>query len=70
MVLYAYESLGDVPFSTTASKAGDNFYLPRTGRDTILTHLINDLKGIEPEMYWASELDYGIERINREFVMV
>ncbi|HEX7902375.1 MAG TPA: RagB/SusD family nutrient uptake outer membrane protein [Chitinophagaceae bacterium] len=60
---------GDVPFSITASKAGDNFYLPRTGRDTILTHLINDLKEIEPEMYWASELDFGIERINREFVI-
>lgn len=60
---------GDVPFKTTATKAGDNFYLGRTGRDTILTHLINDLKTIEPEMLWASELDYGIERINREFVI-
>ena len=60
---------GDVPFKTTATKAGDNFYLPRTGRDTILTSIINDLKAIEPDMYWASELDYGIERINREFVM-
>lgn len=60
---------GDVPFKTTATKAGDNFYLPRTGRDTILTNLINDLKTIEPDMYWASELDYGIERINREFVI-
>jgi hypothetical protein len=60
---------GDVPFKTTATKAGDNFYLPRTGRDTILTHLINDLKDIEPKMKWAAELDYGIERINREFVI-
>ncbi len=60
---------GDVPFKPTATKAGDNFYLPRTGRDTILTHLINDLKTIEPDMKWASELDFGIERINREFVI-
>jgi len=60
---------GDVPFKTTATKAGDNFYLPRTGRDTILTHLIDDLKAIEPNMMWASEVSFGIERINREFVM-
>lgn len=60
---------GDVPFKVTATKAGDNFYLPRTGRDTILTHLINDLKGVETDMYWAAELDFGIERINREFVL-
>lgn len=60
---------GDVPFKITPTKAGDEFYLPRTGRDTILTHLINDLKTIEPDMSWAAELDYGIERINREFVI-
>ncbi|HTN20904.1 MAG TPA: RagB/SusD family nutrient uptake outer membrane protein [Pelobium sp.] len=60
---------GDVPFSHTPTKAGDDFYLPRTGRDTILTFLINDLIEIEPEMMWADQLDYGIERINREFVI-
>jgi starch-binding outer membrane protein, SusD/RagB family len=60
---------GDVPFKTTATKAGDNFYLPRVGRDTILTHLIDDLKGIEADMKWAVDLDFGIERINREFVI-
>jgi hypothetical protein len=60
---------GDVPFSSKPSRAGDNFYLPKTGRDTILTFLINDLKEIEPKMQWADQLDYGIERINREFVI-
>jgi len=60
---------GDVPFKTTPSRAGDNFYLARTGRDTILTFLINDLIDIEPKMSWAENLDYGIERINREFVI-
>jgi len=60
---------GDVPFKVTPSRAGDNFYLPRTGRDSILTFLINDLKGIEPDMFWADELPYGIEQINREFVI-
>ena len=59
---------GDVPFQTTATKAGDNFYLPRTGRDTILSYLIDDLIAAEPNMLWADQLDYGTERINREFV--
>jgi starch-binding outer membrane protein, SusD/RagB family len=60
---------GDVPFKTTPSRAGDNFYLGRTGRDSILTFLINDLKEIEPDMYWGDELPYGIEQVNREFVI-
>jgi hypothetical protein len=60
---------GDVPFSIKPSRAGDDFYLPRAGRDSVLTFLINDLISIEPKMQWADQLDYGIERINREFVM-
>jgi hypothetical protein len=60
---------GDVPLKITPTKAGDEFFLPRTGRDTVLTHLIDDLKAIEPDMLWAEELDFGIERINREFVI-
>lgn len=60
---------GDVPFSIKPSRAGDNFYLPKTGRDSILTFLINDLIGIESKMQWADQLDNGIERINREFAM-
>ncbi|MEO5561950.1 MAG: RagB/SusD family nutrient uptake outer membrane protein, partial [Chitinophagaceae bacterium] len=60
---------GDVPFSIKPSRAGDNFYLPRTGRDSILSFLVNDLMAIEPKMQWAEELDFGIERINREYVI-
>lgn len=60
---------GDVPFKTTPSRAGDNFYLGRTSRDSILTFLVHDLMDIEPDMSWADELPYGIEQINREFVM-
>lgn len=60
---------GDVPFSIKPSRAGDDFFLPKTGRDSILTFLINDLIGIEPDMQWADQLDFGIERINREFVI-
>src|ERR1044072_7434762 len=60
---------GDVPFNTKPSRSGDDFYIPRTGRDTILTWLIDDLIGVESKMQWAEALDFGIERINREFVL-
>jgi hypothetical protein len=60
---------GDVPFTIKPSRAGDNFFLGRTGRDSILTFLINDLREIEPDMQWADQLTYGIEQINREFVI-
>lgn len=60
---------GDVPFKITPTKAGDEFYLPKTGRDSIMTFLIDDLIAAEPDMQWAVNLDFGVERINREFTM-
>jgi hypothetical protein len=59
---------GDVPFKITPTIAGDNFYLPRTDRDTILTSIINDLITVEPDMYYADQMPEGIERMNRGFV--
>jgi len=60
---------GDVPFTMTPTRGGDNLYLPRTGRDTILTALINDLIAVEPGMKPSGQISYGVERVNREFVM-
>jgi len=60
---------GDVPFKITPTKAGDDFYLPKTGRDSIMTFLIDDLIAAEADMQWAVNLDFGVERINREFTM-
>jgi hypothetical protein len=59
---------GDVPYKTTPTVAGDNFYLPRTSRDTILTQIINDLIEVDPDMYYADQMSEGIERMNRGFV--
>lgn len=59
----------DVPYKTTGTKAGDEFYLPRKDRDSILTNEINELIKIEPDMIWADQLTGGIERINREYVI-
>jgi starch-binding outer membrane protein, SusD/RagB family len=60
---------GDVPFNTTPTKHGDNFYQPRVGRDTILTHVINDLLDIKDSMEWSTATTYGIEQVNREFTL-
>lgn len=60
---------GDVPIKLTPTKAGDEFYLPKTDRNVIFSQLIDDLIKVEADMYWADELDFGIERINREFVL-
>ena len=35
---------GDVPFVTKPSVAGEDFYLPRTSRDTIYDHIIKDMQ--------------------------
>lgn len=58
---------GDIPFKLKPTQGGDNLYLPRTGRDTILSTLIQDLISIVPNMKPASQLSYGVETVNREF---
>lgn len=61
---------GDIPFKMTPTRGGDpsSLYLPRTGRDTILSTLIQDLISVEAGMKPAAEVTYGVERVNREFV--
>lgn len=61
---------GDIPFTMVPTRGGDpsKLLLPRTGRDTILSTLIQDLISIEPQMKPAAEVTNGVERINREFV--
>lgn len=66
---YLINHWGDVPLKLTATKAGDNFYLPRTDRNEILSALIDDLIAVEPTMMWADQLTYGREQINREFII-
>lgn len=56
---------GDVPFVIKSSQAGDNFYLPKTERDSIYEYLIQDLKNVEEYVPWMSETT---ERINKGFI--
>ncbi len=66
---YLINHWGDVPLKLTPTKTGDEFYLPRTDRNEVLTILIDDLISVEPTMMWADQLTYGREQINREFII-
>ncbi|MDD4972544.1 MAG: RagB/SusD family nutrient uptake outer membrane protein [Paludibacter sp.] len=56
---------GDVPFKIKSSQAGDNFYLPKTDRDSIYEYLIEDLKNVEEYVPWMSTTS---ERVRKGFV--
>lgn len=56
---------GDVPFPTHSTQAGDNFYLPKTDRDSIYEFLVKDLKDVEDLIPWMSTT---AERITKGFV--
>ena len=60
---------GDVPFMTEAPKAGNNFNLPRTDRNEILSSVIQDMIGAEAKMLWGDQLPFGIEQVNREYTL-
>ncbi|MCF3109698.1 RagB/SusD family nutrient uptake outer membrane protein [Niabella sp. CC-SYL272] len=59
---------GDVPFKLKPTRGGDTLYLSRTDRGVILSTLIQDLISVEPGMKPAADVEYGVERVNREFV--
>ena len=58
---------GDVPFSVKSTQAGDDYYLPKTDRDSIYEYLIQDLKNVEDDVPWMRET-LTAERINKGFV--
>ena len=58
---------GDVPFATTPTSKDDMHNDPRTDKNIIYTHLIQDLINNEGEMQWSSKAT--VERMNREFAL-
>lgn len=60
---------GDVPNVRLAPKAGNDFFLPKEDRNTILAQVIDDMIAIEEKMLWADELPYAIEQVNREYTL-
>ncbi len=66
MLIYYF---GDVPYSIEAPKAGNNFNLPKTNRNEILSGEIQALIDVEANMQWQSQLNFGIEQVNREYTL-
>ena len=60
---------GDVPFSLTRAYDSDGLVMPLAegGRDEILSTLIDDLRGIAPQMKFAKNMTDGVERCSKEF---
>lgn len=58
---------GDVPFKTKSTQAGDDFYLPKTDRDSIYEYLIQDLKEVEDYVPWMTKTQTA-KRISKGFV--
>jgi hypothetical protein len=59
---------GDVPFKTEPSKAGDEFSLPKTDRDLIYDHIIDDLKEASDLVPWRSQVTSD-ERLTKGAVL-
>ena len=57
----------DVPFATTPTTKDDIHNDPRTDKNIIYTHLIQDLINCEEEMQWSDKVT--VEYMNREFAL-
>ncbi len=60
---------GDVPFATTPSNHEEFNNKPRTDKNIIYSHLIQDIINVEEGMMWAEKLTNGTELMNREFAI-
>ncbi|MDL2230238.1 RagB/SusD family nutrient uptake outer membrane protein [Alistipes sp. OttesenSCG-928-L06] len=67
LYLDAIRLWGDVIFRTHSSDYEEDLLVGVTDRHVILEYLIDDLIAVEPVMYPAEDLDYGVERASREF---
>lgn len=60
---------GDVPFATMPSNHEEFNNKPRTDKNIIYSHLIQDIVNVEEGMMWAEKLTNGTELMNREFAI-
>lgn len=58
---------GDVPFATTPTSKDDMHNDPRTDKNIIYSHLIQDLINVEEEMQWSDVTT--VEYMNRDFAL-
>ncbi len=63
---------GDVPMAldpTDYDNYTDDSRTKRMDKNIIYSQMIQDMIDIEESMMWASDLEYGVERMNREFAL-
>lgn len=58
---------GDVPFAITPTSKDDMHNDPRTDKNIIYSHLIQDLINVEEEMQWSDAMT--VEYMNRDFAL-
>lgn len=60
---------GDVPLYTVPSKWGGELDKPRTDKNIIFSHCLQQLVDVEGSMKWSSQNTGGTERMNRDFAL-
>lgn len=58
---------GDVPLYKEACKKFEDGDLPRTDKNYVFSHCLQQLVDVEPDMKWSDVNTGGIERMNRDF---
>lgn len=58
---------GDIPFAATPTSKDDMHNDPRTDKNIIYSHLIQDLINVEEEMQWSDAMT--VEYMNRDFAL-
>lgn len=56
---------GDVPFHLKSTQSKDNFFIPKTDRDSIFEYLVEDLKKVENDVPWMTS---SATRVTKGFV--
>lgn len=56
---------GDVPFHLKSTQSDDNFFIPKTDRDSIFEYLVEDLRKVENDVPWMTN---SATRVTKGFV--
>jgi len=67
--LQGIEIWGDIPYFDYSASLGKELDLPKTDHNVILSKELQHLVDHQANMKWSTEVDEGIERVNRDFCL-